>query len=107
MRFFGGGEGGSEHRLNDWKPWCANAVPGQGGDCKKALVCECCASHSHSGDAVPGPGQAGTKKGSYGHCPCSKACAYSDTEEPLLPELPVLSSASLFDEGSCTKFEWL
>ena len=24
------GEGGSEHRLNDWKPWCANAVPGQG-----------------------------------------------------------------------------
>ena len=24
--------------LNDWKPWCANAVPGQGGDCKKARV---------------------------------------------------------------------
>ena len=24
--------------LNDWKPWCANAVPGQGGHMKQVRV---------------------------------------------------------------------
>ena len=38
MRFWGGSEGGREHRLNDWKPWCVNALSGQGGDNKKARV---------------------------------------------------------------------
>ena len=32
------GEGGSEHRLNDWQPCCVNALSGQGGDNKKVRV---------------------------------------------------------------------